>query len=131
MPRRICLRCGSNNTASIFWGMPAFDEELQKKLDNKEIVLGGCCITDCDPTHHCNKCKKDFSAPTTEAETETTKVRFSVGGYFDGYPVITVIKTANGALAECTPSRTTKPRSAGNWLPMNGFDLSTTCSVVT
>lgn len=46
MSKRICPRCGSRKTAQILWGMPAFTEELEVKLKNKEIVLGGCCITD-------------------------------------------------------------------------------------
>ena len=103
MPRRICPRCGSRNTASILWGMPAMDDELQKKLDNKEMILGGCCITGNDPSHHCNACKKKLGVPTQEKERQTIKVHFYIGGYFDGYPKITLIKTPEGALAEYIP----------------------------
>ncbi len=67
MARRICPRCGSRNTATILRGMPAWSPELQEKMDKGEVVLGGCCITDCDPTHHCNKCEKDFSKPTDDS----------------------------------------------------------------
>jgi len=84
LPRRICPRCGSRNTATILWGMPAFSEELQEKLDRKEIVLGGCCITGDDPTNHCNKCKKDFSRQTIDMEIDTLGFKFSIGGYFWG-----------------------------------------------
>jgi hypothetical protein len=30
--------------------------ELQEKLDNGEITLGGCCISDDDPAWECTKC---------------------------------------------------------------------------
>jgi hypothetical protein len=36
--------------------MPIFNDELQKQLDAKQVVLGGCCITGDDPTRHCNQC---------------------------------------------------------------------------
>jgi len=99
--------------------MPAIDDDLRKKLDNKEIVLGGCCVTECDPTHYCNKCKKAFGAPTIEAETATVKVHFSVGGFFGGYPDITVSKTADGALAEYTPSRISNETSSNRKLEVD------------
>ena len=99
MPRRICPQCGSRNTASILWGLPAMDDNLQEKLYNKEVILGGCLTTDNDPTYHCNTCKKDFGAPTAEKEMNIIKVRFSLGGFFGGYHEINLIKTSDGALA--------------------------------
>jgi hypothetical protein len=36
--------------------MPAFDEQLQKALDERRIVLGGCCVRGNDPDLHCNSC---------------------------------------------------------------------------
>ncbi|MGL5950955.1 MAG: hypothetical protein ACRCZH_06010 [Cetobacterium sp.] len=45
MPRIKCPACGSRNTARIQYGMPMLDEELQRKLDNKTVMLGGCCIS--------------------------------------------------------------------------------------
>lgn len=103
MARRICPRCGSNHTAQILWGLPAITEDLEKKLEDKEIVLGGCCITENDPTHHCIKCKKDFGRSTTAQEDATIKVHFGLGGYFGGYHDITVLKTSNGALIDYKP----------------------------
>ena len=32
------------NTARILYGMPAFDDDLQSKLDSGKVVLGGCLI---------------------------------------------------------------------------------------
>jgi hypothetical protein len=80
--RRICPRCGSRNTAQILWGMPAFTEELQEKLDKKEIVLRGCCITETDPSHQCNKCNKDFGGKYFQFPTGVKELYFYVGGFF-------------------------------------------------
>ncbi len=42
-PRK-CPSCGFSPVASIFCGMPAYDEKLQEKMDEGRVVLGGCCI---------------------------------------------------------------------------------------
>ncbi|WP_206663775.1 hypothetical protein [Pelotomaculum schinkii] len=83
--------------------MPAFTEELQEKLNKKEIVFGGCCITGNAPTHHCNKCKKDFGYLTTDMELATTGFNFSLGGYFGGYHSLSIAKAETGAVATYTP----------------------------
>ena len=52
-----CPKCKSNNTAWIFWGYPAnFDETMEKQVERKEIVMGGCIVTDHDPKWECNEC---------------------------------------------------------------------------
>lgn len=57
-----CPECGSGNIAEILFGMPAFDKELERALDEGRIVLGGCCITGEDPEWHCNDCGCEFGA---------------------------------------------------------------------
>jgi hypothetical protein len=122
MVRRICPRCGSKKVAKILYGMPAMGPELEEQLSKGEIVLGGCCITGCDPAYHCNKCKKDFGAPTAALEVETTSFHFSIGGYFDGYQSLTVTKTENGAVMVYLPGHLLesetieKQLSADEWL---------------
>ena len=54
-----CPKCRSKKLAPILYGMPAFDEEMKQKLDNRELVLGGCCITGADPQYHCFGCGRD------------------------------------------------------------------------
>jgi hypothetical protein len=52
-----CPKCNGKNIALIFWGYPAdFDETLEKQVEQKEIVLGGCLVTDHDPKWECNEC---------------------------------------------------------------------------
>ncbi len=58
-----CPKCGSRKLAPILYGMPAFDEEMRQKLDNKELILGGCCITGADPQYHCFGCSRDVCRP--------------------------------------------------------------------
>lgn len=54
---RICLECDSQNIALILWGYPGdFNEEMEKQVKRKEIVMGGCLVTDHDPKWECNVC---------------------------------------------------------------------------
>lgn len=55
-----CPNCGFRPVSTILYGMPFFDEEMQKDLDDKIIVLGGCCITGFDPIWKCTNCDTDF-----------------------------------------------------------------------
>lgn len=103
MNRRICPRCGSKKTAQILWGMPAFSDDIDKKIKNMEIVLGGCCISYNDPTYHCNTCKKDFGRPTSFDEIAANKIHFVIGGHFGGYHDVTVTRTINGAITKYMP----------------------------
>jgi primosomal protein N' len=45
-----CPDCGSEKIARILYGLPSFSESLRKRIENNEIVLGGCCITGNDPS---------------------------------------------------------------------------------
>lgn len=51
-----CPECKGNNVALIFWGYPADMDVIKEELEKKEIVLGGCLITDDDPQWECNSC---------------------------------------------------------------------------
>jgi len=111
-----CPFCGSRNTAKYIYGMPAYNEQMQKKLSDGEWVLGGCCIStfevdgkqvDAMPEMHCNECKKDFGKPpllvlrkTGEVEDYrdiVTSVYFSVGGFFQGHQDVTIARNDDGA----------------------------------
>lgn len=105
MKKRIkCPYCGSNNTAEILYGMPAYDRELESKLKRKELILGGCCIGINEPQMHCNSCKKDFATmPFVDEDTsegayyQVRQVVFEVGGYFGGYYLLVIIANTDGA----------------------------------
>lgn len=55
-----CVKCGSHNTGAYLYGMPLFDEALEKDLAEKKIFLGGCMVTELNPQFHCNECNQDF-----------------------------------------------------------------------
>jgi hypothetical protein len=59
--------------------MPAMMQELQDKLDKKEVVLGGCRIVAPSPTHHCNACGKDFGGIYFTGPTFVRELYFYLG----------------------------------------------------
>ena len=54
--KRKCSNCQSTNRAEILWGLPADMREIEKELERKEIVLGGCNVIGNDPKLECNDC---------------------------------------------------------------------------
>lgn len=61
----VCPYCGSRNIAHLIYGMPAFTEELQRKLDEGKVALGGCVLEYDRPMpyyhyYHCNDCGEEF-----------------------------------------------------------------------
>jgi len=59
-----CPECGSKKVASIFYGLPMFNEELERRLSTGEIVLGGCCVCEDDPIWQCLECQDSFGHQT-------------------------------------------------------------------
>ncbi len=51
-----CPECGKAPLASILYGMPAFDEGLEQKMNEGRVTLGGCSIGDDDPAWECTHC---------------------------------------------------------------------------
>jgi len=46
--------------ASILYGSQPFDEELERKLEDKSVVLGGCMVGIEDPKWKCMSCDTEF-----------------------------------------------------------------------
>ena len=62
MVKQTCPYCGSKNIAEYLYGyLDLDDEELEKQVENKEVILGGCIITDDNSSFHCNDCGMDFN----------------------------------------------------------------------
>ena len=114
-----CPYCGSTSTARILYGMPAFSNELQEKLDKGKITLGGCCIDSVsvngeyiqiDPARQCNDCGKEFGAPPLIVAKDRSfaedyrdivkSIRFEVGGFFGGFTNIKITRNDKGAFVE-------------------------------
>lgn len=51
-----CPECGRAPLACILYGLPAFDEELERDMAEGRVVLGGCCISGDDPAWQCTHC---------------------------------------------------------------------------
>jgi hypothetical protein len=51
-----CPNCNSGNVAEILWGYPIGTPELDRALEERIIVLGGCCVSSDDPKWECNNC---------------------------------------------------------------------------
>ena len=51
-----CPKCKSNTVAEIFWGYPGNLSSIEEQLEKKEIILGGCIVSDHDPKWECNSC---------------------------------------------------------------------------
>ena len=51
-----CPKCGSNKIAEIPYGLPVFSPGLEKKINENQITLGGCCVYGDDPTWKCIDC---------------------------------------------------------------------------
>ena len=54
--KRKCPNCKSTNHAEILCGLPADIREIEEQLERKEIVLGGCIVTNNNPKWECNDC---------------------------------------------------------------------------
>jgi len=54
-----CPECNSSSVAIILWGY-LDPNKIKEQLDKKEIVLGGCCITEHDPKWECNECNHQW-----------------------------------------------------------------------
>ena len=59
-----CPNCGGTDIAIILWGLANMDSELNKKLEDKKVVLGGCCVTGNDPKLECNDCSHRWNTET-------------------------------------------------------------------
>ena len=51
-----CPNCNKTWVAEILWGYPADIESVEVELERKDIVLGGCLVTEHDPKWECNDC---------------------------------------------------------------------------
>ena len=52
-----CPRCGGTETTEVLYGLVVYDSALQARIKNKEVVLGGCVVSDDSPKYICRKCR--------------------------------------------------------------------------
>jgi hypothetical protein len=66
-----CPRCRSKRIARFMYGKPSRSLQLQQKIKEGKIVLGGCCIGGDIPTWKCMDCKLDIYYHKEQNETAT------------------------------------------------------------
>lgn len=106
-----CPKCGSKRIAPILYGMPAFNEEMEQKLNDERLYLGGCCITNANPTFHCFECKNNVGSPPIligkngdeDYREIVTSVRFYDGCFFNGYPELLIVKNKDSITLGVSP----------------------------
>ena len=55
-----CPSCGVSPVGTILYGMPAYDEEMHKEVEEGLTIIGGCCVSNDDPVWQCSKCKQQI-----------------------------------------------------------------------
>jgi hypothetical protein len=58
--RHRCPWCGSRAVARVLYGMPAYDADLERKIESGELTLGGCVVNGEQPEMHCNACGHEY-----------------------------------------------------------------------
>ncbi len=109
---RKCPKCGSKRIAPISYGLPVLNEEMERRLNNEELFLGGCCISDADPKYHCFECGKNVGSPPIlmskrgkeDYRKIITSIRFYDGGYFGGFDEVLIKRTRKGIIVDARPS---------------------------
>ena len=51
-----CPNCGKTWIAKILWEYPSDLKSIEYELGRKDVILGGCIVTDHDPKWACNSC---------------------------------------------------------------------------
>ena len=55
-----CPKCKKTSIAEILWGYPENIDSLEESIERKEIILGGCIVTNHDPKWECNDCNHQW-----------------------------------------------------------------------
>ncbi len=74
-----CPNCNKGWIARILWGYPEDTESLEEALEKKEIILGGCLVTDHDPKLECNDCNHRWGYADHNDENNTDSFDYDKG----------------------------------------------------
>ncbi len=67
-----CPACGSDQILEIIYGLPATTEKLERELEKKTIILGGCMMHENAPLWKCGKCNCTFDHPISKEHAVKT-----------------------------------------------------------
>ena len=63
----VCEKCGSNEITEISYGLPGWltvdepvDPRIEKLIEERRIVLGGCIKGEKSPRYYCRACSNKF-----------------------------------------------------------------------
>ena len=51
-----CPACGSDKVGRLLMGLPDWNDDLRRKVEEGEIFLGGCIVMGDEPTWRCGAC---------------------------------------------------------------------------
>ncbi len=103
-----CPKCGSRRVAPILYGLPSIDEETERKLENEDLYLGGCSVSEEAPRYHCFACGKSIASPPIliskrgkeDYREIVTGIRFRDGGFLCGFQEIMIKKEGDQILLD-------------------------------
>ncbi len=78
-----CPQCNSSSVAGILWGYPEDTDSLKGALEKKEIVLGGCLVSNNDPKWECNNCHHRWNKNSNNNSNKTDSFDFDQGFNLD------------------------------------------------
>ena len=78
-----CPKCNSSSIARILWGYPADMDSLKEALEKKEIVLGGCVVSDNDPKWECNNCNHRWNENSDKIDSFDFDQGFNLDEVYD------------------------------------------------
>lgn len=55
-----CLHCGFEPVSELLYGIQEIDEKLQKDIDERKVLLGGCSILKDSPKWFCSNCHTEY-----------------------------------------------------------------------
>ncbi len=64
----ICPACRQRTGVEIMYGMPGI--EAAEMAENKEIILGGCCVDEDSPERGCTSCGHEWRIKRREKKLD-------------------------------------------------------------
>ena len=55
-----CFHCGFEPVSELLYGIQEIDEKLQKDIDERKVLLGGCSIMKNSPKWLCSNCQTEY-----------------------------------------------------------------------
>ena len=55
-----CIQCNGTSVAELIYGLCDITDELEQAINKKQIILGGCLITNHDFKWECNDCGEQW-----------------------------------------------------------------------